>query len=83
MPMERRLHVVETRIEERFGIRPACTELTYDQLDPSFVADLLTELGERGADFPIVLVGDAVACASGVDIDAILAFIGASRTAEH
>lgn len=81
--MERRLQVVEARIEERFGIAPACVELTYDQLDPSFVGGLLKELGERGEDFPVVLLGDDIMCAGGIDVDAILAFIEASRVAER
>lgn len=81
MPMERRLQVLEARIEERFGVQVVCIESTYDELNPSFVGHLLKELGDRGEDFPVVLLGEEIACAGGIHIEAILALIEASRAA--
>jgi hypothetical protein len=82
MPMEWRLHVLEARIEERFGITANVTEHPYDVLEAELVSELLAELGSRGQDFPLVLVGDRVACADGIDVEAVLDFIAAGPIAD-
>jgi hypothetical protein len=81
MPTEWRLQVLETRIGERLGLKVRAYEVPYEQLPPMLVQSILDELVTRSADFPVVLVGDEVACVDGVDIDEVLAVVAAAATA--
>jgi hypothetical protein len=75
MPAEHRLHVLEARVSERFGCTTHAFEVPYDELPPAQVQPILDELVKRGADFPVVLVGHEIACADGIDLDAVLGLI--------
>jgi hypothetical protein len=75
MPTEWRLQVLETRIAERTSRRVSAYEVPYEELPHDLVGSILDELVRRGADFPVVLVGDRIACADGVELEAVLAFL--------
>jgi hypothetical protein len=81
MPTELRLQVLEARVSETFGIRADAFQVPYEELPTGLVQSILDELVARGGDFPVVLVGDSVACADGVDLDAVLAFVAGVRRA--
>ncbi len=78
---EFRLQVLETHIAEKFGLGVRSAALRYDDMDYDEATDLLTRLVHAGADFPAVLIGDQIACADGIELEAVLGFIEASEAA--
>lgn len=41
----------------------------FDRVDPEFGSRLIEQMLDEGADFPVVLIDDEIACHSGVDLE--------------
>ena len=81
MPQEWRLHVLEGRLEREFGERCATESVDLYGLTPLEQSAALDALIEAQGEYPIVLVNGVAVCVGDIDADAIVAAVGAIRTA--
>ena len=81
MPVEWRLHVLETRLEREFGDEFLLEAVGLYGVSPSEQSAALEAIVETGAAFPVVLVNGVVACTGDIEFDAIASRVAASLVA--
>ena len=73
MPLERRLRVVEAYVRRATGRAARVQTIGFSDLNRADMMAMSRVLNSGPGEFPVVFVGDAVACAGDYDLSAIVA----------
>lgn len=82
MPLERRLQVVEACVRRQTGREVRALTIGFSDLSRTDMVAMSRALNAGTGEFPVVFVGDAVACAGSYDLSAIVACATAQRADE-
>lgn len=72
MPLERRLQVVEAYVRRQTGREVCARTIGFSDLSRTDMVGMSRVLNAGTGEFPVVFVGDDVACAGGYDLSAIV-----------
>jgi len=73
LPWEWRLRVLEEQVRASVETDVEFVVMAADELPLAHYGELMAEVYSRGDDFPVVRVRGALACASGLDSQAVIA----------
>ena len=79
MPIEWFLQVLEARVAQ-WSDSANFSVIDLDSLGYDDAGALMREVYSAGEDFPVVLVDGAIACVSGIDLDAVRAALAAAES---